>query len=605
MATLEHVPVVDVRHHTTLVSSETWREVARGHVANVHREGKYIVADLHVNDAEAVDAIEDGDRLDISCGYNCERLEWTSGVYEGEPYDCIQRGIKYNHVALCTPGGGRAGPEVSLCLSGSCCVNCDTTDEPAVDVNERTVEIAATVTNARTGMPPTSWTRDDCTPVRFADGTQIGKLRWLEARVDGSLKAVLGLDSSPLASSVLALAAAGMMRAGIVERTERADGGVFVNSVAIVPLGSKSDATIVRRPKVSRACSSPVEVAGSAQRPSHAEIQAALDRADEDVRASAAPRGAIFAQVSGLDQETRSVAVIASTPKPIDGVAITKWDLGRFIKNPIVLWAHDAAALPIGVASDVAFSSESGLTMRVRFATEAANPFAEMVWCGVQEAIVRAVSVGFDFDAETGIAELVEVSFVPIGADEDAGTAAINPDVDDDESPARSGSADEERLSSSCSACGASSDDEGECTQCKNNARARADEKENDDMIENANAINATTLANAWKTPALDEAKPHLDSQEDRFCGVLRLASDAKRASAIRNSLNVDTADDDDEDEETRAFNERVDALERERITRADADERENGNDLIARAKANAKAWAANAWKQTNNGERG
>jgi hypothetical protein len=117
LTTLEHAPLIDIKDHTGLVTPETWKKVSLGHVANVRRDGNYVASDLYVNDAPTLDAIEEGERTEISCGYEC-RLEWTPGVYEGQHYDCIQRDITYNHAALCPPNGGRAGSDVGLRFDG-------------------------------------------------------------------------------------------------------------------------------------------------------------------------------------------------------------------------------------------------------------------------------------------------------------------------------------------------------------------------------------------------------------------------------------------------------------------------------------------------------
>ena len=65
LATLEHAPIVDVTNHHALVDAMSWRDVTRGHIGNVRRDGKFIVADLFVNDLDTVDAIEDGERVEI------------------------------------------------------------------------------------------------------------------------------------------------------------------------------------------------------------------------------------------------------------------------------------------------------------------------------------------------------------------------------------------------------------------------------------------------------------------------------------------------------------------------------------------------------------
>lgn len=118
LKTLEDVPVVDITHHTAMVTPDTWKGAALGHVKTWRQDGKFIEAELVIQDGPTLDDIESGSRTEISCGYEC-KLDWTPGVWNGEPYDCIQRDIKYNHVALCPPNRGRAGPEVGLRLDAN------------------------------------------------------------------------------------------------------------------------------------------------------------------------------------------------------------------------------------------------------------------------------------------------------------------------------------------------------------------------------------------------------------------------------------------------------------------------------------------------------
>lgn len=162
-------------------------------------------------------------------------------------------------------------------------------------------------------------------------------------------------------------------------------------------------------------------------------------------------RGRIIGELGGVDRYSRSVSIVASTPQPVEGEAITSWDLARFTKNPVILWAHDsgnglvAPNLPVGTATDVRWDPAVGLLMTVNFARKEANPLAEQVFQGCIDGIVRAVSVGYDHGEQpdgtvTGgeeppppgaTARLMEVSFVPIGADEDAGTPELNPDAEE------------------------------------------------------------------------------------------------------------------------------------------------------------------------------
>jgi hypothetical protein len=115
VATLNGAPVTDLSHHRSLIDVANWKDAALGHADNVRQDGDYIVADLHVNDPEAVALIENGQLHDISCGYRC-RMDATPGVWNGTPYDAIQRDIRYNHVAVLPRGRGRAGTDVSLRL---------------------------------------------------------------------------------------------------------------------------------------------------------------------------------------------------------------------------------------------------------------------------------------------------------------------------------------------------------------------------------------------------------------------------------------------------------------------------------------------------------
>lgn len=137
-----------------------------------------------------------------------------------------------------------------------------------------------------------------------------------------------------------------------------------------------------------------------------------------------------------FNEGTRSIRVLASTRNAVEGEALESWDLTRFSKNPVILWNHDSGQLPLGKAYDIEETPE-GLVMCIKLASERANPFAGYVEHLLREEILRGVSVQF----EPGVSrteerdgqkvqvrsanELLEVSFVPIPKDEDAGTSAL------------------------------------------------------------------------------------------------------------------------------------------------------------------------------------
>lgn len=100
------------------VTAENWRELAVGHAAeDVQAADPFVSVSLLIQDQRMIDLINAGARKELSSGYECQ-LEPTAGVWPatGEVYDAIQRGIRYNHVALGPENWGRAGVQVALRL---------------------------------------------------------------------------------------------------------------------------------------------------------------------------------------------------------------------------------------------------------------------------------------------------------------------------------------------------------------------------------------------------------------------------------------------------------------------------------------------------------
>lgn len=137
--------------------------------------------------------------------------------------------------------------------------------------------------------------------------------------------------------------------------------------------------------------------------------------------------------IRGFDAVQRTADFIASTDA-IDsyGERVEQsWDLKRYLANPVVLFGHNSRDLPIGHA-EVVEVRDGKLQIRVRFASEKANPMAEKVWQSIQEKTLRAVSVGFvprtvkatkEDGREVYVLsdnELHEVSVVPIPANPEA-----------------------------------------------------------------------------------------------------------------------------------------------------------------------------------------
>lgn len=106
-------------------------------------------------------------------------------------------------------------------------------------------------------------------------------------------------------------------------------------------------------------------------------------------------------------------------------------DLSAYRKNPVVLWAHDYKALPVGKAIDIQSVSGKGLKARVQFAPMGIDPHIDAVrqlWAG---GFLNAASVGFiptqsepHADKAAGFRftkwQLLEFSIVPVPANADA-----------------------------------------------------------------------------------------------------------------------------------------------------------------------------------------
>ena len=77
---------------------------AKGHAENVHREGDYLVADLHLKDPGLISDVENGVTREVSCGYRC--------CYTPDGTGYRQTNIRGNHVAIVPRG--RAGHLVAI-----------------------------------------------------------------------------------------------------------------------------------------------------------------------------------------------------------------------------------------------------------------------------------------------------------------------------------------------------------------------------------------------------------------------------------------------------------------------------------------------------------
>lgn len=105
------------RHPSTMVTADTYQEVACGHVVGTpsFKEGK-VFATLAIQDANLIADIESGFCREVSMGY-IAHAEPAQGEFEGQVYDTVRKEIEWNHIAVVP--AGRAGKDVCLCLDSA------------------------------------------------------------------------------------------------------------------------------------------------------------------------------------------------------------------------------------------------------------------------------------------------------------------------------------------------------------------------------------------------------------------------------------------------------------------------------------------------------
>jgi len=107
--TLEHPPVK--------ITAENVREYQVGNLGEnpYNRDNVYLTIDMVIQDSKAINEIMAGKR-ELSVGYDCE-IDPNPGVWGGVPYDCVQRKIVANHVAV--TNRGRAGDAARIRLDSA------------------------------------------------------------------------------------------------------------------------------------------------------------------------------------------------------------------------------------------------------------------------------------------------------------------------------------------------------------------------------------------------------------------------------------------------------------------------------------------------------
>ncbi len=102
-------------------------------------------------------------------------------------------------------------------------------------------------------------------------------------------------------------------------------------------------------------------------------------------------------EVGQVDEAGRAFWAVASTgqvDRQGDVIEAAGWDLGNFLRNPVIPWAHNYGAPPVAKALEVKVQG-SDLLFRAQFPGPEEYAFADTIFKLYKGGYLRAFSVGF------------------------------------------------------------------------------------------------------------------------------------------------------------------------------------------------------------------
>lgn len=112
VASFAQVPITE-GHPPKLLDADNAAPFAKGSVGeNLRRDGEYLTSKLMFTNRQLIAKMDAGVK-EVSCGYTCE-IEEKAGMFNGQRYDCIQRNIIGNHVAIVENGRAGEGAHVRM-----------------------------------------------------------------------------------------------------------------------------------------------------------------------------------------------------------------------------------------------------------------------------------------------------------------------------------------------------------------------------------------------------------------------------------------------------------------------------------------------------------
>jgi HK97 family phage prohead protease len=132
-------------------------------------------------------------------------------------------------------------------------------------------------------------------------------------------------------------------------------------------------------------------------------------------------------EVGGLTLGPNQIGFIlsnANKDREGDSIAVQGWQLAEYNTNPVVLWAHDHAGLPVGKAIKTFIDQDGQLKALDEFVARDVYAFAATVYSMIQLGFLNACSVGFqpqEWDMGDGgvdfkVQSLLEHSVCPVPA---------------------------------------------------------------------------------------------------------------------------------------------------------------------------------------------
>lgn len=168
----------------------------------------------------------------------------------------------------------------------------------------------------------------------------------------------------------------------------------------------------------------------------------AKDHPTQALKAGHALRKEFIAEIKAIEDQARTVSFRITTgavDRDHDIINPAGWNVGNYLRNPVVMFAHDYGSLPVARTLNITADSQ-GLVALAEFAGPDIYPFADTVFKMVKGGFLNATSVGFRPEAWTynetrsGIdfaaQELLEFSIVPVPANPGALVEARSAGID-------------------------------------------------------------------------------------------------------------------------------------------------------------------------------